>query len=121
GGGMLTPVGFAMLMRAFPPERRSAAAKVLIIPTAVAPAVGPVVGGFLVDWFTWRWVFYVNLPICLFAFVFGLIFLEEHREPPKGRFDLLGFIFSGSGLALILYALSTGPSEGWSSPRAWAT
>jgi EmrB/QacA subfamily drug resistance transporter len=117
GGGMLTPVGFAMLMRAFPPARRAQASKVLIIPTALAPALGPIVGGFLVDSFSWRWVFYINLPLGLVAFVFGLIFLHEHREPRTGSFDIAGFVLSGAGLTLILYALSVGPGDGWGSPK----
>lgn len=116
GGGMLTPVGFAMLMRAFPPEQRAAASKVLIIPTAMAPATGPIIGGLLTDWLSWHWVFFVNVPICLAALVFGFIFLEEHREPNAGSFDVAGFVLSGAGLASILYALSEGPSRGWGSP-----
>lgn len=119
GGGMLTPTGYAMLMRAFPPERRAAASKVLIIPTAIAPASGPIVGGFLVDWLSWRWVFYVNLPLGIATFIFGWIFLHESREPNIGRFDFPGFVLSGGGLALILFALSEGPMHGWSSPLAW--
>lgn len=113
GGGMLTPVGFAMLMRAFPPERRAVAAKILLIPTAAAPAMGPIIGGVLVDSLSWRWVFYVNLPLGIAAFIFGLVFLAEHREPRAGSFDAAGFVLSGAGLALILYALSEGPSRGW--------
>jgi len=116
GGGMLTPVGFAMLMRAFPPEQRAQASKILIIPTAMAPATGPIIGGLLTDWLSWRWVFFVNLPICLAVLVFGLIFLDEHREPAAGSFDLPGFVLSGGGLASILYALSQGPARGWESP-----
>ena len=121
GGGMLTPVGFAMLMRAFPPARRAQASKILILPTAVAPALGPIVGGLLVDWLSWRWVFYINLPIGIAAFAFGAVMLREHKEPRVGGFDVPGFVLSGSSLALILYALSQGPSKGWSSPLAWGT
>jgi len=116
GGGMLTPVGFAMLMRAFPPAERANASKILIIPTAMAPALGPIVGGVLTDWLSWRWVFFINLPICVSAFAFGLFFLQEHREPTAGSFDVPGFLLSGAGLASILYALSQGPARGWGSP-----
>jgi EmrB/QacA subfamily drug resistance transporter len=120
GGGMLTPIGFAMLMRAFPPDERANASKILIIPTAIAPATGPIIGGLLTDWLSWRWVFYINLPVGLAAFVFGLMFLEEHREPRAGRLDVPGFILSGGGLAAILYALSQGPTRGWDSPLVLA-
>jgi EmrB/QacA subfamily drug resistance transporter len=112
---MLTPVGTAMLYRAFPPAERAKASRVLIIPTVTAPALGPIVGGFLVDHLSWRWIFYVNVPIGIAAFVFGAVFLHEHREPRRGRFDLPGFVFAGGGLALILYALGEGPSKGWGS------
>lgn len=115
GGGMLTPVGFAMLMRAFPPEQRAAASKILIIPTAMGPATGPIIGGFLTDALSWRWVFFVNAPIGLAAFLFGLVFLEESREEEPGTFDLPGFVLSGGGLALLLYALSQGPQKGWTA------
>ena len=61
GGGMLTPVGMAMLFRTFPPEERVRASSILTVPTAVAPALGPVLGGLLVTDLSWRWVFFVNL------------------------------------------------------------
>ncbi len=115
GGGMMTPVGTAMLFRAFAPERRAKASTVLIIPTVMAPALGPVVGGLLVTELSWRWIFYVNVPIGIATFVFGAVCLREHREPTAGPFDRAGFVLSGAGLALVLYALSQGPTEGWRS------
>ena len=118
---MLTPVGFAMLMRAFPPAERANASKILIIPTALAPAAGPIVGGILTDWLSWRWVFFINVPVGVVAFVFGLLFLREHREATAGRFDLPGFVLSGAGLASILFALSQGPTRGWESPVVLVT
>jgi EmrB/QacA subfamily drug resistance transporter len=116
GGGMLTPVGLAMLFRAFPPEQRAAASKVLIIPTAIAPASGPVIGGLLIDKLSWHWVFFVNVPLGVGAFVFGVVFLREHREPRPGRFDLPGFVLSAIALSALLLALSEGPQRGWGSP-----
>jgi EmrB/QacA subfamily drug resistance transporter len=117
GGGMLTPVGTSMLFRAFPPNERAHASAVLTVPTAIAPALGPVLGGWLVDNASWRWIFYVNVPVGIAAFVFALVFLREHTEPAAGRFDLWGFLCSGGGLALLLYALSEAPTYGWTSPR----
>jgi len=115
GGGMLTPVGMAMLFRTFPPAERVRASRILIVPTAFAPALGPVLGGLLVSDASWRWVFYVNLPIGFFAIVFGSLFVHEHREPDAGRFDAGGFVLAGAGLAALMYALSEGPSHGWGS------
>lgn len=116
GGGMLTPVGMAMLFRTFPPAERVRASRILIVPTAFAPALGPVLGGLLVTDVSWRWVFYVNLPIGLAAFAFGSLFLHEHREPEPGRFDLGGFVLAGLGLPALMYAVSEGPSRGWGNP-----
>ncbi|HVB75117.1 MAG TPA: DHA2 family efflux MFS transporter permease subunit [Ktedonobacteraceae bacterium] len=116
-GGALTPVGTAILYRTFPPSQRVQVSRVLIIPTVLAPALGPVLGGFLVDSLSWRWVFYVNVPIGIAACLFGLIFLSEHRESTAGRFDFVGFLLAGIGLALAMYALSEGPSYGWASAR----
>lgn len=121
GGGMLAPVGLAMLFRAFPPERRAQASKVLIIPTAVAPALGPIVGGALIESASWHWVFLVNVPIGIAVFVFGAVYLHEHREPAAGRFDVPGFLLAGGALALILFAMSEGPKSGWGAPITVAT
>src|SRR2546429_4159407 len=115
-GGALAPVGTAMLYRTFPPAQRVQISSVLIIPTVIAPGTGPILGGLLVEQLSWRWVFFVNVPIGIAAFLLGLLFLQEHREPAAGRFDLLGFLLAGIGLALALYALSEGPTRGWSSP-----
>lgn len=117
GGGMMTPVGTAMLFRAFPPAERARASAVVTVPTAIAPALGPVLGGWLVDNESWRWIFYVNVPVGLATLAFALIFLREHKEPAAGRFDVWGFICSGGALALVLYALSQAPVHGWMSIR----
>jgi EmrB/QacA subfamily drug resistance transporter len=115
GGGMLAPVGTAMLFRAYPPWDRAKASAILAIPTILAPAMGPVLGGFLVTHASWRWIFLVNVPVGIVGFVFAARALEEHTEPNPGRFDMKGFVLSGSGLALLLFALARGPSQGWAS------
>jgi EmrB/QacA subfamily drug resistance transporter len=117
GGGMLTPTGMAMLYRTFPPDERVRVSRILTIPTGLAPALGPVIGGILVTAASWRWVFYVNVPIGVAGFAFGAVFLPEHREAGAGRFDLPGFVLAGGGLGALMYALSEGPSQGWSSPK----
>jgi EmrB/QacA subfamily drug resistance transporter len=116
GGGMLVPVGTAMLFRAFPPIERAKASTVLIVPTVLAPALGPILGGWLVTDVSWRWIFYVNLPVGAIAFAIGFLYLREEREGEAGAFDLPGFLLSGSGLALVLYSLSRAPEQGWTSP-----
>jgi len=121
GGGMLVPIGTAMLFRAFPPEERARVSRVLLIPTAVAPASGPLIGGILVDNLSWHWVFLVNVPIGVLVCLFAWRGLKEHREPAAGAFDLPGFVLSGVGFALTLYAISLAPTHGWFSAPVLVT
>ncbi len=121
GGGMMTPVAMATLLRAFPPERRVRASKVLMVPTVLAPATGPVIGGTLINALSWRWIFIINVPIGAVAIAFALAFLKDHREARRGRFDVVGALLSGPGLALFVFALSDGPVRGWGSPEVLAT
>src|SRR4051794_5799061 len=69
GGGMLTPVGTAMLFRAYPPIERPRASAMLTSVTVLAPAIGPVLGGVLVEYASWRWIFFVNVPIGIFGII----------------------------------------------------
>jgi EmrB/QacA subfamily drug resistance transporter len=121
GGGLMVPVGMAMLFRTFPPSERVRATSILIIPTAIAPALGPVIGGLLVTDVSWRWVFFVNIPIGALALTFGLIFLGRQETPRPGPFDLGGFLLAASGLGLIMYGVSEGPFDGWGSPLILTT
>jgi EmrB/QacA subfamily drug resistance transporter len=120
GGGLMTPVGMAMLYRAFSVQERARASAILTIPTSIAPMTGPLVGGFLVDHVSWRGIFFLNLPVGLACFLFALVALKEHREPAAGSFDPTGFVLSGVGLACFLFALSRGPEIGWTSPAVIA-
>lgn len=116
GGGMLTPIGMAMMFRAFPPVERIRAGRYLVVPTALAPAAGPIIGGLIVDHVSWHWVFYMNVPVGAAALTFGALCLREEKQPGVGPFDLPGFLLAGGGLAGTLYALTEGSREGWTSP-----
>ena len=116
GGGMLTPVGMAMLFRVFAPHERVRASRILIVPIAFAPALGPVLGGLFTTDLSWRWAFYINVPIGVSAWLFGLLFVREQRQDTAGRFDLVGFGLAGVGLGSLMFALSDGPGRGWTSP-----
>ncbi|BCL79777.1 MFS transporter [Ktedonobacteria bacterium brp13] len=115
-GGALTPVGTTLLYRTFPPAQRVQVARILNIPTVLAPASGPIIGGLLVVKLSWHWVFYVNVPIGIAACIFGALYLQELREPSTDHFDFTGFILAGLGLSLAMYALSEGPDLGWAAP-----
>jgi EmrB/QacA subfamily drug resistance transporter len=116
GGGLMVPVGMALLFRTFPPAERIRASSILVIPTALAPALGPVLGGLFVTELSWRWVFYVNVPVGLAALMFGLLFLERQPRLPTGRFDVVGFVLAAAGLASLMYGVSEGPFKGWGTP-----
>jgi EmrB/QacA subfamily drug resistance transporter len=119
-GGLSLPVGSAMLYRIYPTAERIRATRLLTAPTLVAPALGPVLGGLLVDELSWRWIFYVNLPIGLAAMAFGLRYLPASSgEVAPGRFDVLGFVLAGAGFPLAMYALADGPAEGWGAPQIY--
>src|SRR5215207_9117844 len=116
GGGMLVPVGTAMLYRAYPPNERARASAVLSIPSVLGPALGPVLGGVITTHTSWRFIFLINVPIGIAAFVFGLVYLEESSEPTAGSFDFRGFVLSATGFSLVIFGLSEIPRRGWSSP-----
>lgn len=120
GGGMLSPVAFTMVWRAFPPEERSKAAGIMVIPAAIAPASGPIVGGFLVDYVSWHWIFLVNLPIGITALLISFFYLQEHTEENPGSFDPVGFVLAGSGLASLLYGLTRAGDHGFGDSQAIA-
>jgi EmrB/QacA subfamily drug resistance transporter len=121
GGGLIVPVGLTMLFRTFPPARRARAAGIAALGTTLGPATGPVLGGILTTYLSWRWCFFVNIPFGTAVLLIGLLFLAEHREPTAGRLDILGFVLAGGGLALVLYAVSEAPAKGWTSPAVIGT
>ncbi|SFX01466.1 drug resistance transporter, EmrB/QacA subfamily [Thermoactinomyces sp. DSM 45891] len=120
-GGLLTPVGMAILFRTFSPEERPRLSRMIVFPIAVAPALGPIIGGFLVDQLSWRWIFYINIPFGILAVIVGILFLEEYRKEVREHFDGKGFLLSIFGFSMFMYALTQGPSQGWTSPEIWIT
>ena len=117
GGGMLTPVGMTMLFRAFPPSERAAASAVLAIPITVAPALGPILGGYIVDYHDWPWIFFVNIPVGIVGLIAAITLLREDVSETPGRFDIPGFVLSGTGLVAIVYALARAGSHGFDDPQ----
>ncbi len=117
GGGALLPLGTAMLFSAFPPNQRGLALSIFGIPSLVAPALGPTLGGFLVQYVDWRFIFYINLPVGIIGALNAARNLRERKNPNRSRFDLPGFIFSVIGFGSVLYGLSNAANNGWTSAR----
>ena len=115
GGGALAPLGLALLLRTFPPAQRGMAFGVFGIPLIMAPALGPIVSGYFVEYSDWRWIFYINVPICLLGLVLGLWWVKADPARKALRVDYAGILFSTIGFGTILYALSEGARRGWAS------
>jgi EmrB/QacA subfamily drug resistance transporter len=105
GGAMMTPVGRLILLRSFPRSGLVSAMNWMTIPAMIGPTVGPIVGGFLTTYLSWRAFFYLNLPIGIAGVVLALWLIEDFRAPAPTRFDLHGFFIAGLGLALLELAI----------------
>jgi EmrB/QacA subfamily drug resistance transporter len=105
--GLLLPILTTLLVQAAGPQRLGRLMSVASLPMVVVPILGPVVGGVIVANLSWRWLFYVNVPICLVAFVLAWRFVPASAPSSERRpFDLLGLALLSPGLALIIYGLS---------------
>jgi len=115
GGGLLMAVSPALLTSAFPAHERGRALGLNTVTVSLGISVGPTLGGFITQSFSWRWIFYVNVPIGIIGLILTWRILTErpHRNP--GRFDPLGALLLAIGLASLTAGLSFGQELGWSS------
>ncbi len=116
GGGMLGPLGIALLFGAFPEKERGLAFGLFGIPLVVAPASGPVLGGYFVEYLNWRYIFYINIPVGIAGILLGYLWLREQRRGVQARLDLPGVVLSTISFGTLLYAIQRGASLGWTSP-----
>jgi EmrB/QacA subfamily drug resistance transporter len=105
GGAMMLPVGRLVLLRSVPKSQLIAAMTWVTMPALVGPVIGPPVGGFIVTYFSWRWIFDINLPIGVLGFTLVSFFIADIREPNPGRFDFLGLALSGTALGFFMAVL----------------
>ncbi|MGA3010131.1 MAG: DHA2 family efflux MFS transporter permease subunit [Terracidiphilus sp.] len=116
GGGAMVPLSLAILVESFPPAKRGMAMAMYMLGLVVAPAVGPVIGGWLTDNYSWRWIFYINVPVCLLAAFMMFRFVEDPpyvRDAKPGRLDAGGFILLGIWLAAFQFTLDDGQKKDW--------
>src|ERR1700722_8349304 len=112
GGGMIMPIGQTIMARAAGPQRMGRVMSLIGIPTLLAPILGPVLGGLIIDNVSWRWIFLVNVPIGVLAIVLSLRFLPSGERQDAGRLDLVGALLLSPGLAVAVYGLSEGGGSG---------
>lgn len=106
GGAMMTPVGRLVLVRATPKRDLVAAWAWLTVPALVGPLAGPPVGGFLTTYFSWHWIFIINVPIGIAGVVFALFVLPRDEQRSATRVDWTGFILSGLAASGVVFGLS---------------
>ncbi|TYB48829.1 MDR family MFS transporter [Actinomadura chibensis] len=119
GGGMLMPVGQMMLVREAGPGRMGRVMSIVSVPAMLAPVLGPLLGGVIVDNLSWRWMFFVNIPFCAVALFAAVRMLPGDTERSKeARLDVLGLLLLSPGLAALVYGLSeAGNGASLSGPR----
>src|SRR5436190_17068014 len=113
GGGMIMPIGQAILAQAAGPQRMGRIMSVIGVPTLLGPVLGPVIGGLIVDNLSWRWIFFVNLPVGAVALVLAWRILPA-REPggARPRLDRVGMLLLSPALAAMVYGLSQVGAKG---------
>src|SRR5215210_7582240 len=112
GGGMLMPAGMTILTRAAGPQRVGRVMSIIGVPMLLGPIVGPILGGWLVDDVSWRWIFFINVPIGIVAIAMSLRVLPRDVPQAHERFDALGLALLSPGLALFIYGLAQSSSGG---------
>jgi DHA2 family multidrug resistance protein len=120
GGGLRQPLSMSLMYRAFPPQQRGLAMGLYQASHMVGPLIAPLVGGWLVESFGWRWVFYVNIPINLVALLLIMLVmpreLDDERRAWPVSVDFIGLAAMSVGLSTLLWAVNNGTEWGWNSP-----
>jgi EmrB/QacA subfamily drug resistance transporter len=119
GGGMIMPAVMTIMTKKAGPSRMGRVMGVLGVPMLIAPIAGPILGGWLVDDVSWRWIFFINVPIGIVAFVAAYLKLDRDEAQPTHRLDWLGMALLSPGLTFLIFGLAETSSHGAGAPRAW--
>jgi len=107
GGAMMVPVGRLVLLRSVPKSELVGAMALVTMPALVGPILGPPLGGFLTTYLSWRWIFWINIPIGVIGIAMALILIRDVREEAVPPFDWAGFVLAGVGLGALMLGLET--------------
>ncbi|SFT27197.1 DHA2 family efflux MFS transporter permease subunit [Paenibacillus sp. BC26] len=116
GGGMVQPIGMAIIFKLAPPNKQGAVMGMLGIPMMLGPALGPVLGGYLLEYATWHWIFLINLPIGIIAILVGLKYLPKVERKTVPELDIWGMLLAPIAFATLSYAVSEGGKD-WGSTK----
>ena len=121
GAAMMNPATLSIISATFPPEQRGAAIGIWAGVSALALAIGPLVGGLLTEHASWSWIFFINVPVGIVAIAASFVLIDESRDTSESqRLDLPGLLTSGIGLFALTYGLIEGNTYGWTSGRILA-
>lgn len=116
GGGAMLPISQAILMESFPPEKRGMAMSIFALGVIIAPVIGPLLGGWITDNYSWNWIFFINLPCGIFAAVLSNMFVEDPpyaRKKGLQKIDYVGFTLLISWLVSLQIVLDKGQNADW--------
>jgi EmrB/QacA subfamily drug resistance transporter len=107
GGALMMPVGRLIMLKSFPKSELIKVTNYVTIPSLIGPALGPVLGGVIVSYMSWRWIFMVNIPFGIAGVIFALKILDNHINTKSNSLDFIGFVLFGIGLAGFAFALES--------------
>lgn len=116
GGAMMSPVGRLVMLRVVSKAELVRSMAWLMIPATIGPIVGPPVGGFIVTYLSWHWIFYINVPIGILGVILVTLFIDEMKELVRRKFDLRGLVLAGFALSCVMFGIevaSRGAGAGW--------
>jgi EmrB/QacA subfamily drug resistance transporter len=117
GGALIMPATLSIISNVFPREERGKAIGVWAGMASIGIGLGPLCGGLLLEYFDWSAVFLLNVPVAAAAFLLGIRFVPQSRDPHPGAFDLVGAGLSVSALVALVYPIIEAPERGWTDPR----
>ncbi|SDX14243.1 DHA2 family efflux MFS transporter permease subunit [Paenibacillus sp. CF384] len=115
GGGMVMPIGMAIIFRLAPQEKRGAVMGMLGIPMLLAPALGPILSGWLIEAVSWHWIFLINLPIGIVGMIVGIKYLPNFEQNKAPALDIIGMILAPIAFASLAYGVSEGGRTSWTA------
>jgi EmrB/QacA subfamily drug resistance transporter len=120
GGGMIMPAVMTIMTKKAGPHRMGRVMGILGVPMLVAPLLGPILGGWLVDDVSWRWIFLINVPIGIVAMILAQIKLERDEPQPAHKLDWLGMLLLSPGLTLLIFGLAeSNGADGFAATKSW--